>query len=270
MTTVQQESTTTANGLRVSVVDRVAEVVLDRPDRLNALSRGIMSDLVETFDQFETDDDVWTVLLTGAGDRAFSAGVDLKEMRGDDHREERPPSLPMRGSERNVFETVLECSKPTIAALNGVAVGGGCELALACDVRFAASGTRMGLPEAKRGMGANFGCQLLPRLVPRGVAYEWLYSGELFDVEEAQRWGLVSRVVANEDLLDTARAFARQVAGNAPLTVRRYKAMIGRGGDLPLASALRLNVGPNPYTSEDRREGVLAFLEKRDPVWRAR
>jgi len=270
VTTVQQESTTTANGLRVSVVDRVAEVVLDRPDRLNALSRGIMSDLVETFDRFETDDDVWTVLLTGAGDRAFSAGVDLKEMRGDDHGEERPPSLPMRGSERNVFETVLECSKPTIAALNGVAVGGGCELALACDVRFAASGTRMGLPEAKRGMGANFGCQLLPRLVPRGVAYEWLYSGELFDVEEAQRWGLVSRVVANEDLLDTARAFARQVAGNAPLTVRRYKAMIGRGGDLPLASALRLNVGPNPYTSEDRREGVLAFLEKRDPVWRAR
>jgi enoyl-CoA hydratase len=259
----------TANGLRIDVVDRVALVVLDRPERLNALSAGLQADIISAFDRFEEDDDVWAVLLTGAGDRAFSAGVDLKEINAGDG-ESRPPTLPMRGTGRNVFETVLECGKPVVAALNGVAVGGGCELALACDVRFAAEGVRLGLPEAKRGMGANFGCQVLPRLVPRGIAYEMLYGGEFLTAEEAQRWGLVNRVVPRGRLLDESMAFCRQIVANAPLTVRRYKAMIGKGADLPLAAALRLNVGPNPYRSEDRAEGVAAFLEKRPPVWRAR
>lgn len=261
--------TVTAHGLRVTVVDRIAEVVLDRPERLNALSQGLMADIVEAFDRFEEDDDVWAVLLTGAGDRAFSAGVDLKEVNAGDG-ESRPPTMPMRGSQRNVFEAVLECGKPVVAALNGVAAGGGCEIALACDVRFAAEGVRIGLPEAKRGMGANFGCQVLPRLVPRGIAFEMLYGGEFVTAEEAHRWGLVNRVVPADQLLDTARQFARQVVANSPLTVRRYKAMIGKGAELPLAAALRLNVGPNPYRSADRVEGVAAFLEKRDPVWQAR
>ncbi|NMH99921.1 enoyl-CoA hydratase/isomerase family protein [Pseudonocardia sp. K10HN5] len=259
----------TENGLRVAVADRVATVTLDRPERLNALSTGLQADLVRAFDGLDADDDVWAVVLTGAGEKAFCSGVDLKEVRENDTGP-APGLRPMAGFSRNVFETVLECGKPTIAALNGWALGGGCELALACDIRLAAEHAQIGLPEAKRGMGANFGVHLLSRIVPRGIAYELLYTGEAISAAEAARWGLVNRVVPGAELAATAAALARQIAGNAPLTVRRYKAAIGKGGELPLAAALRLGVGPDPYHSADRVEGVAAFVEKRPPVWLGR
>ncbi|WP_443217729.1 enoyl-CoA hydratase/isomerase family protein [Pseudonocardia sp. UM4_GMWB1] len=176
--------TRTEHGLDVVVDGRVATVTLDRPERLNALSTGLQGDLVRAFDGFDADDDVWAVVLTGAGDRAFSAGVDLKEVREADTGP-GPGLRPMAGFSRNVFETVLECGKPTVARSTGGRWAAAASSRLACDVRLAAEHARIGLPEAKRGMGANFGVHLLSRIVPRGIAYELLYTGD--DLSAARR-----------------------------------------------------------------------------------
>jgi enoyl-CoA hydratase len=259
----------TESGLAVEHRDRVLYLTLDRPERMNALSSELQADLIEAVDSASRDPDVWAVLVTGAGDRAFCAGVDLKEIRESDESG-RAPRHPMRGLRRNVFEAVLECERPVVAALNGWTVGGGLELALDCDVRLAADTARLMLPEAKRGMGANFAAQLLPRIAPLGVAFELLYLGDEITAEEAARFGIVNHVYPAAELAAAAEGFVRKLVANAPLTLRRYKVAIQRGRDLPVAAALRLDVGPDPYTSEDRVEGIAAFLERRRPVWRAR
>jgi enoyl-CoA hydratase len=258
-----------SDGLECEIRDRVAYLTLDRPERRNALSRGLTRALADRLLELDEDDDVWALSITGAGDAAFCAGTDLKEL---DERAKAGlgPTVPMTGPHRNLFEVLIEFGKPTMAVLNGTAMGAGCELALACDVRIAAEHVKMGLPEAKRGMGANFGSVVLPRLLPRAIAFQMLYTGEPMTAEEAKGWGLLNDVVPGAELQDRAEAMMRSIVANAPLTLRRYKQMITKTWEMPLASALRLNVGPNVYRTRDREEGVRAFVEKRAPRWEGR
>lgn len=248
--------------------DRVAYITIDRQDRRNALSQAVMEGLVALFDELEDDDDVWLALVTGGGNVAFSSGRDLKELQERD-TQGKHPFPPMRGTTRNAFEAVHEFSKPVVAAINGWAVGGGLELAMACDLRVAAEHARFAMPESLRGLGANFGAQMLPRLVPQGIAREMLFFGNPITAAEAARWGLVSRVFPSQGFGNHAEHYVRELLDRAPLTLRRYKAALRQGQHLPLSSALRLNVAPDPYTSSDRIEGVSAFLEGRTPQWTA-
>jgi enoyl-CoA hydratase len=259
-----------SNGLLVERREHVAYLTIDRPRRRNALSMALTRELIEAFAELVEEDEIWAVMITGAGEDAFCAGTDLKEL--DDRARElgRGPVQPMRGTDRNLFEALLELGKPTVAAINGPAMGAGFELALACDVRIAAEHARLGLPEVKRGMGANFGSVMLPRMLPRAVAMEMLYTGEPLSAADAARWGLVNRVVPPARLVEEAERTIRAMVANAPLTLRRYKQMTVKGWGLPVHSALRLDVGPNVYRSLDREEGVRAFVEKRAPRWQGR
>jgi enoyl-CoA hydratase len=258
----------TDSGLVVENRGSVRVLTLDRPERRNALSNALQADLVEQLLECTESSDVRAVVLTGNGP-AFCAGFDLQEIRELDERGERFRA-PMKRPERALFEVVTETWVPTIAALNGATVAGGFELALACDIRLAAPGIPMGLPEAKIGMGANFGSVVLPRRLPSGLAMELLFTGENLTSEDAERWGLVNRVVPAERLLDEALDLAERIAANAPVSIRRMKETAVKTADLPLWQALRLDVGPDPYTSEDRKEGIAARLEKRAPRWRGR
>jgi enoyl-CoA hydratase len=256
------------SGLTTETRGHVRVLTLDRPERRNALSTALQADLVEELLVCGADPDVRAVVLTGSGP-AFCAGFDLKEIREADRRGE-PFRPPMNRPGRNLFEVLGETFVPVIAALNGHAVAGGFELALACDIRIAAPGIKLGLPEAQIGMGANYGSVVLPRRIPTGLALEMLFTGDAVPSEEMARWGLVNRVVPADDVLDEALRLAERIAANAPLSVRRMKETALKGLDLPLAAALRLDVGPNPYLSEDRREGIAARLEKRPPRWSGR
>jgi enoyl-CoA hydratase len=228
-----------------------------------------MTALADAFVQAGEDPNIWVIVVRGAGDEAFCAGADLKEADVLAKAGRSYPH-PMTGTTRNLFELVLETPKPTIAAINGTAVGAGCELALACDVRLMAAHARIGLPEAKRGMGANFGSVILPRVVTRAVAFDLLYTGRAINAVEAKDIGLVTRVFESELFDDSIAAYVAEIAANAPLTLQRYKQMALKGWELPVHSALRLDVGPDPYASRDREEGVRAFLERRPPEWQAR
>jgi enoyl-CoA hydratase len=255
--------------LILDVREGVACLTVNRPDKLNALNDSVMDELGEAFAALGADPAVRGVIVTGAGEKAFVAGADIGELNQEDPVAAQERSL--RG--RKVLDAIEGLGKPVIAAINGFALGGGCELALACHVRVAAEGARLGTPEVKLGIMCGLGgTQRLPRLVGRGRALEILLTGEMVDAQEALRIGLVNRVVPREKLLEESRSLLRKMLANGPVSLRFTLEAVNRGLEMPIGEALAFEATLFGLicTTEDMKEGTRAFLEKRPPKFQGR
>ena len=251
------------------VHDSIALVRLDRPEKLNALTREMLSELGETFASLEHERDIRAVILTGAGERAFCAGTDIEELAAMD--EAGALDAARRG--QDVCERIERCPVPVIAAVNGLAAGGGFELALACHIRIAASGARFSLPETRLGIIPGYGgTQRLSRATGSGRALEMMLAGADISAADALRVRLVNRVVAESELLSAAKELAREIASLAPLAIRACLKAVTDGLTLPLAEGLKLEAElfSSLFSTEDMREGTRAFLEKRPPVFKGK
>ncbi|MFL5613240.1 MAG: enoyl-CoA hydratase/isomerase family protein [Gemmatimonadaceae bacterium] len=249
--------------LLVSIQDRIATLTVNRPDKLNALNSALIGELGAAIDEMQSREDVGGILLTGAG-RAFIAGADISELSGVSALDGR--RLARGGQE--IFRKFELSPKPTIAAVNGFALGGGCELAMACQIRIASDAAKFGQPEVKLGLIPGYGgTQRLPRLVGRGRALQLLLTGEMIDGAEAYRIGLVNRVVPADQLIPVSTAMLQQILTNAPLGVGACIDAVDRGFDMPLDDALALEATMFGVliATEDTAEGTRAFLEKRPP-----
>lgn len=244
---------------------RVAVVRLNRERARNAIDGPTTRELDRLFDELTDDDETWAVVLTGRGDRAFSAGMDLKAFAGGE-------AADIIGS-KNGFAGIAtrRFPKPLIAAVNGAALAGGCEIVLSCDLVVAAEHAVFGIPEVKRGLvAAGGGLIRLQRLIPRNVALELALTGEPITARRGLELGLVNRVVPADQLLEEAVALAELICRNAPLAVRASKEVMRRARDLTEDDAWRMNAEMTApiFTSKDAIEGALAFAEKREPTWR--
>jgi enoyl-CoA hydratase len=247
--------------LLYSVADRVATITVNRPDKLNALNDRVIADLGDAIDAARDDANVGGIILTGAG-RAFVAGADIAEL--EKHGAVSAKALAQRG--QGVFRRFETSLKPTIAAVNGFALGGGCELAMACHVRIASDSAKFGQPEVKLGLLPGYGgTQRLPRLIGKGRALQLLLTGEMIDANEAFRIGLVNSVVPASEVVDAATSMLKTMLGNAPLALAHCIEAVNRGYDISLDEALTLEATAFGLlaATDDKREGTRAFVEKR-------
>lgn len=255
--------------LTFTVADRIARVTIERPEKLNALNAAVIAELGQAAAQISSDPAVGGAILTGSGAKAFAAGADISEISGQGAMDGRERSL----AGQRVFRSLEQCGKPVIAAVNGFALGGGCELAMACHLRVASENARFGQPEVKLGIGPGYGGTVrLPRLVGRGRALELLLTGGMIDAQEALRIGLVNRVVPGDRLIAESETLMRTILDNGPLAVRACLELVDASGDLTMDEALRLEAtyfGLLSATS-DMHEGTQAFLEKRKASFEGR
>jgi enoyl-CoA hydratase/carnithine racemase len=254
--------------LMIENVGRMRLLTLNRPERRNALNRELNDALVEAIIEADHDPEVYAVAIIGAGS-TFCSGADLQDARALADAG-KPFYGPLHNTRRSLFEVLIDSRKPTIAIVNGPAVAGGFELALACDLRVVCESAFFAVPEAKRGRGAHFASVALPTMVPFGVAMEWLYTGRRVPRDEAERWGLVNATVPDADPIAAAMPFIDDITSSAPLSLQRLKLTARRTQGMSPRDAIRLDIGPDVYISEDQKEGARAFLEKREPRWQGR
>ncbi len=254
--------------LLLDVADRVATVTIHRPDKLNALNAQVIDELDRMFAELAARADVGAIVLTGSG-RAFVAGADIAEIAAAAESAAGLAAVSAHGSA--VFTRIERLAKPVIAAVNGFALGGGCELALACHLRVASTHAKFGLPEVKLGLIPGYGgTQRLPRLIGQGRALQLILTGEAIDAETAHRIGLANEVVAGDMLLDAARSLAKMMVAQGPLALAHAIAAVTAGADLGLEAALALEATHFDAVGRtaDMREGTTAFLAKRAPAFR--
>jgi enoyl-CoA hydratase len=257
------------DNLLFEVSEKIARITFNRPNVLNALNRKTMDELGDCLKKVRADDEIRVLILTGAGEKAFIAGADINELA---------QQTPVNGREftlygQEVIHRLETLGKPAIAAINGFALGGGCELALACTLRIASRNAKLGQPEVKLGIIPGYGgSQRLPRLCGKGVAHELILTGEMISAEEALRVGLVNRVVDSGELLVTAEAIAKKIIANAPLAVKYALEAVEHGMEMPQEEGLYLEATLFGLccATQDMREGTRAFLEKRPPKFEGR
>ena len=252
--------------LIVDVKDKICTVKINNPEAMNALNSTILSELDAAFTEIAANEDVSVVVITGEG-RAFVAGADISQMSTMNATEGK--AFGVQGSA--VFRKIENLDKPVIAAINGFALGGGCELAMACDIRIASNKAKIGQPETGLGITPGFsGTQRLPRIVGPGKAKEIIYTAKPITADEAYRIGLVNSVVEPEALMDAAYAMAKQIAKNAPIALKYSKEAIDKGMQTDIDSAISLenDLFALCFSTEDQKEGMKAFFEKRPAEWK--
>jgi len=242
-------------------------LTINRPEARNAINGAVSRGFSAAFDELEADDDCWVVIVTGSGDKAFSAGMDLKAFTAGEAGEIMGAKGGFGGIAQRDFP------KPIIAAVNGSALAGGCEIMLSCDLVVAVEGAKFGIPEVKRGLMAGAGALIrLPKRIPPTIALELALTGDPIDAQRALALGLINRVVPADRLMEEALALAGTIADNAPLAVRVSKRVMKQAGELPDAEGWAVNNAavPEVFGSADAQEGPIAFAEKRKPNWTGR
>ena len=255
------------NYIKIDINNYIATITINRPEALNAMNRVVVAELKKTMEDCEENNDVGVVVITGSGDKAFVAGADIKSMQTMSGRE----ALEFSREGQEMTMVIENSPKPVIAAINGFALGGGCEIALACDMRIASENAKFSQPEVALGIIPGWGgTQRLPRLIGKGRAIEMITGGKMIDAEEALRIGLVNHVVSQMELTEAVNSLAKSIIKNGSAAVGASLKCIHMGYDKDLENGLdiELNAFAELFETDEQREGTTAFVEKRKPNFR--